>query len=47
MAAPPSFSPPASESTIEYKKSPLPLAHLRPKLKAAQVYIYSIAIISL
>ena len=47
MAGLPSFSPPASESTIEYRTSPLRQAHMRPKLKAAPMYIYSIVIISL
>ena len=47
MAELPSFSPPASESTIEYRTSPLRLARIRPKLKSPPVNIYSIAIISL
>ena len=47
MAELPSFSPPASESTIEYRTSPLQLARIRPKLKSPPVNIYSIAIISL
>ena len=47
MAELPSFSPPASESTLQYKTSPLRQAHMRPKLKAAPMYIYSILIIGL
>ena len=47
MAELPSFLPPASESAIEYRTSPLRQARMRPKLKAAPMYIYSIAIISL
>ena len=47
MAELPSFSPPASESTMEYRTSPLQQANMRPKLKAAPVYIYSVSIISL
>ena len=39
MAELPSFSPSASESTIEYRTSPLRQARMRPKLKAAPVYI--------
>ena len=35
-----SFSPPASESTIEYRTSSLWQARTRPKLKAAPVYLY-------
>ena len=35
----PSFSPPASESTLQYRTSPLRQARIRPKLKAAPVYI--------
>ena len=34
-----SFSPPAWESTIEYRTSPLRQARMKPKLKAAPVYI--------
>ena len=40
----PSFSPPALESTIEYRTSLFWQASMRPKLKAAPV---SIALISL
>ena len=47
MAELSSFSPPASESPIEYRTSLLWQARMRPKLKAAPVYIKSIAIISL
>ena len=47
MAELPSFSPPASESTLQHRTSPLWQAHMRPKLKAAPVYIYSISIIGL
>ena len=47
MAELPPFSPPASKSTLEYRTSPLWQAGMRPKLKAAPVYILSIAIISL
>ena len=47
MAELPSFSPPASKNTIEYRTSPLREARMRPKLKAAPVYILWIAIISL
>ena len=47
MAELPSFSPPASESTLQYRTSPLRQARMRPKLKAAPVYIYSISIIGL
>ena len=43
----PSFSPPASESTLQYRTSPLRQARMRQKLKAAPVYIYSISIIGL
>ena len=39
MAELPSFSPPAWESTIEYRTSPLRQARMRPKRKAAPVYI--------
>ena len=39
MAEIPSFSPPAWESTVEYRTSPLRQACMRPKLKAAPVYI--------
>ena len=39
MAEFPSFSPPASESTLQYRTSPLRQARIRPKLKAALVYI--------
>ena len=38
MAELPSFSPPASESTLQYRTSPLRQAHMRPKLKAAPVH---------
>ena len=41
MAELPSFSPPASESTLQYRTSPLRQARMRPKLKAAPVYISS------
>ena len=47
MAELPSFSPPASESTLQYRTSPSRQARMRPKIKAAPVYIYSIAIIGL
>ena len=47
MAELPSFPPPASESSMEYRTSPLQQANMRPKLKAAPVYIYSVSIISL
>ena len=43
----PSFSPPASESTLQYRTSPLRQARMKPKLKAGPVYIYSISIIGL
>ena len=39
MAEIASFSPPAWESTVEYRTSPLRQACMRPKLKAAPVYI--------
>ena len=39
MAELPSSSPPASESTIEYRTSQLRQARMTPKLKAAPVYI--------
>ena len=39
MAELPSFSPPASESTLQHRTSPLRQARMRPKLKAAPVYI--------
>ena len=39
MAELPSFSPPASESTLQYRTSPPRQARMRPKLKAAPVYI--------
>ena len=42
----PSLSPRTSKSTLEYRTtSPLRPAHMRPKLKAAPMYIQSIAII--
>ena len=41
MAELPSFSPLASESTLQYRTSPLRQARMRPKLKAAPVYIFS------
>ena len=47
MAELPPFSPPASKSTLEYRTSPLWQASMRPKLKAAPVYILLIAIIRL
>ena len=47
LAELPSFSPPAMESIIEYRTSALRQARMRPKLKAAPVYIQSIAVISL
>ena len=39
MAELPSFSPPASESTLQYRTSPPRQARMRPKLKAAPVHI--------
>ena len=39
MAELPSFSPPASESTLQYRTSPPRQARMRPKLKAAPMYI--------
>ena len=39
MAELPVFLPPTSESTIEYRTSPLRQACIRPKLKAACVHI--------
>ena len=39
MAELPSFSPPASESTLQHRTSPLRQARMRRKLKAAPVYI--------
>ena len=39
MAELPSFSPPASESTLQYRTSPPRQARMRPKIKAAPVYI--------
>ena len=39
MAELPSFSPPAWESTIEYRRSPLRQTRMRTELKAAPVYI--------
>ena len=39
MAELPSFSPPASESTLQYRTSPPRQARMRPKLKAAPVNI--------
>ena len=39
MAELPSFWPPASESTLQYRTSPLRQTRMRPKLKAAPAYI--------
>ena len=39
MAELPSFWPPASESTLQYRTSPLRQARMRPKFKAAPAYI--------